>query len=490
MIFDKVQGGIMELTFHYGKLQELTLGVVIFGILALNAPLALALNANGPLLDILVDASSGELGSGEAQTVLARLNQFDLSAYSLQFNDGSRLSLNLSPGALNRALLAREETGVDLSAIRGPGGTLTFGTEDITCGNLVPTFEANALLAVENCIGTQSFEQSANASAAAALAQINTIDLLINRPTTQMMIDIRRFVSRKSGNPSDQEQGGGASADDYPLAGPWGFYFQGGGSFANVNGSPGRTGFNLNNQLATGGVDYRFSDAVVTGFLFNFTGSSTALDRNAGQLDADIYRFMPFLNITPFENAYVDIVAGYSYHTYSSNRSSRDLRASADYSADQAIAAINLGYTYPIGALDITPFAGGSYIYTDVGGYAEQGQGNLLRVDGRRVSSWTSSLGLQLAYAYSAPFGVLQPNLRLEWVHEFANDRRGVSVFVPAQSLVVTLPTAEPIRDWGNVAAGVQTILPNGIMGFVNYQAQVMSSGENHMVEGGVRLEF
>jgi uncharacterized protein with beta-barrel porin domain len=326
-----------------------------------------------------------------------------------------------------------------------------------------------------------------------ALAQVNTVDMLINRPTSNMMVQIRRFVKKKWDYATDQQQpagGGAGDGEQSALNGPWGFYFQGGGSFANLNAVPGRTGFNMDNQLATAGADYRFSDAIVAGFMFNYTGSGTTLDRNVARLNSDIYRFMPFVSLTPFENAYVDILAGYSYHSYSSRRTAAGTHATADYSADQALASINLGYTVPVGSLEITPYAGGAYMHSSVNGYTEQGSGSQLQVGGYTVSSWTSTVGLQLDYAYSAAFGVLQPHLRLEWLHEFDNNRRGVSVFVPSQGLLVSLPAAEPVRDWGNVSAGVQAVLPNGVMGFVNYQAQIMSAGENHMVEGGVRLEF
>lgn len=470
--------------------------------LALGAVPAHALNADGPLRDMLVDATLGEFGNGEARTVLGRLNQFDLSAYSFTFSDGSRVALNQDSHALDQTLRAYEEQGLDPVRLAGPNGQLEFGDQDVTCAtggqSVTPDFESNAVGITEQCLGIRTFQQSTDAVMAATLAEVNTIDLLIARPTSRFMVDIRRFATprraarRGSAEAGENGEGGGSGDDGYTLfEGPWGIYFNGGGNFGNIDSSsPHQIGFGIDSQYGTGGFDYRFSDTVVAGFMFNFAGSQARFAKGVGSLDADMYRFLPFISLTPFDNAYIDILAGYGYHTYNSRRNATGTQASANYSADQALAAINLGYTHSIGALSLTGYAGGSYIGTNVNGFNEQGRGTLLKVGGYSVSSWTSTLGTELAYAHGVSFGVLKPHLRLEWVHEFANDRNNVNVVVPAQGIVVNLTRTRMVQDWGRIAAGVQALLPHGLTGFVNYEAQVFAGGESHLVEGGLRMEF
>ncbi|MBS1212197.1 MAG: hypothetical protein H6R26_813, partial [Proteobacteria bacterium] len=83
------------------------------------------------------------------------------------------------------------------------------------------------------------------------------------------------------------------------------------------------------------------------------------------------------------------------------------------------------------------------------------------------------------------------PQLRLEWVHEFDNQGHPVNVTIPSlTNLTVPVVAGQQISDWGNLTAGVQTVFAHGIVGFANYQAQIFSAGENHIVEGGLRLEF
>lgn len=312
--------------------------------------------------------------------------------------------------------------------------------------------------------------------------QQTTISNVYNRPTSQFQKDIRRF----SGQSLNQSAtGGGSAADNYLFDGRVGAYFAGGGSFGNVdqNLSLKRTAFDTYNQTGTGAVDYRFNEWAVAGLLFNYTGNQNYLALNAGNLTSDSYRFMPFASFIPFDNAYIDVMAGYGYQTYETRQGYTN---SANYSSDQALASIDLGYTYPIGAVELTGFAGGSYIGTNVNGYTESGTGN--RVQAYNVSSWTSTVGTQVTYAISTKMGIVQPLMRLEWVHGY-NAQQNIHI-ISASGLSVPIPSQLGISDWGNVTAGLQTTLPRGMTAFLNYQGQIMSIGQNNGVMGGLRLEF
>jgi len=482
------------------SLLEFTGQLLLASLLVSLGSGAYALNEAGPLQEALIDASLGDLSDSEARSILGQLNQYDLSAYSIKFSDGSSVPLNTDAARLDQIVKDNETKGFDTVSLTGPNGTLSFGADNISCSQggeaFVSSFDANAVSAVQTCLGQRLFQRSANAAAASGTSQANTLDLVLARPTGQFMNSIHSFTSlgRDMGGThgdSNGSHGGGGSGDGRAwYEGPWGIYLNGGGSFGDINSRPGFTGLAIRNQFSTGGFDYRFSDAVTGGFLFNYTASRSSYAANLGTLDTDMYRFMPFLSITPFANTYIDMMAGYTYQVMNSHRGILGTQASSNYSADQAMAAINLGYTHAFGGMELTGYAGGSFIATDVGASKEQGRGVLQNIGAYHLSSWTSTLGLELAHAWSFSFGVLKPHLRMEWVHEFPDDRPGVKVLVPAQNLTYAIPVGRGIEDWGNLAAGVQAILPRGIAAFVNYQAQLMSAGENHTVEGGVRMEF
>lgn len=292
-----------------------------------------ALSTDGPLRDFLVDASLGEFDSSEASQFVGLLNQFRLSGYALEFSDGSSLALDQNADALDTALRQKEQANANLTTFSGPTGKFSFAESEqatSTCSTGVGS-TGTVLDALLSCVGADVQPTNALQAASAAVSQVNTIDLLILRPTSQFMVTIRGFVAPRFQNRSNppapaagsnsgpnNESGatGGGSGDEESLfSGAWGGYFQGGGSFGRIDGGNSGPGFRVNNQTATGGIDYRFSKALVTGFLFNFTGSETRFGAQTGRLGADVYRFMPFASITPFDNSYIDVMAGYSRHS-------------------------------------------------------------------------------------------------------------------------------------------------------------------------------
>lgn len=448
------------------------------------------------LSNLLVDATFGEWNQNQVNSVVDWINKVDPHLYGFNFLDGKNsYDYGLSMDGINQQLRTADLGGWDLKSIYGPKKNSRFEFTDdpdnptkCSGGTLGGNdFPQNCL---ESIYPTETNAPDPFWDSLATVIQVTTISNTFNRPTSQVQRDIRRFAANtiKQGI-----TGGGSAADNYVFDGRIGAYFSGGGSFGSLEAKPstipgqGRDGFNTYNQTGTGAVDFRFNDWAVAGFMFNYTGTQNDLVMNAGNLLADSYRFMPFASFIPFDNAYIDVMAGYGYQTYDSSRSAGAAGTyNANYSSDQALASIDLGYTVPIGAYEITGFAGGSYIGTNVSGYTESGSN--VSVNPYNVSSWTSTVGTQMAYAISTSFGIVQPLVRAEWVHAY-NTTQKIGIANPAGGIEF-LPSVLGIADWGNITAGVQTILPQGMMAFLNYQGQVMNGGQNNGVLGGLRLEF
>lgn len=338
-----------------------------------------------------------------------------------------------------------------------------------------------------------SLDQYYRINSLATITQLTTVSNVFNRPTTTAEFSIRKLAGQHLA--AQQKSGGGSSSDGVELDGRFGTFFSGGGSFGNMNGQASaiqglsRDPFSTFNQTGTGAFDFKFTDWLVAGFLFNYTGTQNSLSAPAapGSLLSDAYRFMPFVSMIPFENAYIDVSAGYGYQTYNSRRMFNGGNAIANYSSDQAMAAIDMGYNYSVDALELGAFIGGSYIGTDVSGYTEYGSG--ISMQPYNISSWTTTLGGQLAYSFSTSFAVLQPMVRMEWVHAF-NTFTTANAVLPLGGGLQPIQSVLGISDWGNFSAGVQATLPNGMNAFINYQGQVMAGGDNNGVLGGLRLEF
>jgi outer membrane lipase/esterase len=315
-----------------------------------------------------------------------------------------------------------------------------------------------------------------------------TINLQLNRSTTQMsqslnsMRDMRQNLAK-----------GGGAGDSYALMGPFGVYANAGGTFGKVDSKANTSGFDLYNRNFNGGIDFAVSDNFTTGFLFGYTSSSAELFSSGGRLDADIFRFSPFVTLTPTENTYIDIAAGYARHDNNSKRNCQYCPGSANatFGTDEFNILTGLGYTHSFGAWSLRGYGQASAIYLNVNGYKEMGntQMRLLDVPDQHITSVTSTFGGELSYAWSLPFGVVTPRVTGEWVREYANDARVTQALIQGGGTTLIATNAGE-RDWGNVGAGFLVTLPNGLSANVGYNSLIISGASNHTIEGGLRFQF
>ncbi|MGI9288449.1 MAG: autotransporter domain-containing protein [Pseudomonadales bacterium] len=108
-------------------------------------------------------------------------------------------------------------------------------------------------------------------------------------------------------------------------------------------------------------------------------------------------------------------------------------------------------------------------------------------------------LGGQLAYAFSANFGVIQPYLSAEAHHEFEDDARTVRSFYlndpffieGDRSFPVELTTDEPDEDFFVISVGASFVFKGGNQFFVNYDTLVgLDDVGSQAVTVGVRFEL
>lgn len=386
------------------------------------------------------------------------------------------------------------------------GGSSSFCpqiTQNVQAGQpytlVVSTFSPNTNLAGSNITyysnfgqfipGTSSTVIGANAQTE-AIVENTTINLQLNRSTTLVGNTLNSMRMLRA-NPTKRK--GGGAAGDYQFIGPFGVYVNAGGTFGNVETRSGAAGYDIYTRNFNGAVDYRFNDQLVSGFLFGYTSSSSELVNSLGRFNADTFRFSPFVSYSPTENTYIDFSAGYSSHD---NRSLRNCvfcttSATAKFRTDEFNVLTGLGYTYNTGAWSVRGYGQASAIYLDISGYQERGdiRTGLLNVSGQHVTSVTSTFGTELSYAWSLPFGVLTPRIMGEWVREYANDARITRALIQGGGST-NIATGSPETDWGNLGAGAQLTLPNGLTANFNYQSLLMSGAVNHMIEGGLRFEF
>ncbi len=303
--------------------------------------------------------------------------------------------------------------------------------------------------------------------------------------------------------------GGGASADTYSFIGPFGVSLSGGGGIGDRETVNGQTGFQLDTRQANLMLDYSFSQQLVGGFSFGYLGTERDLGLNSGSLDSDSFRFAPFLLFRPTTNSYLSLTGGYALINYDSIRTVSEFNsisvtdATADYDADQYFASLSMGYNFTfMNGWSLRGYGGGDYIHTDIDGFQEiggKGSDNKfysLKVKGQSIDSVTSTVGAELSYAINTSVlypAVIIPKLRAEWVHEFKNSGETIQATYNGNSTSVPLGTIAingSERNWANLGFGLQMLFPHAIVGFVNYDALIISNASNHTITGGIRINF
>ncbi len=234
------------------------------------------------------------------------------------------------------------------------------------------------------------------------------------------------------------ESGGGASADPGPF-GRLGLFLNGEYDFGDRDRTDREDGFDFDRLGVTAGADYRFTDRLILGLALHYSATDADIDLGLGEVDSDGYGISLY-GTYYVGRFFVEGQAGYEYIDYDTTRrivySTFDRTARGETDGDQYTANLGVGYEFPLGRLTITPLARLEYLKLRVDGYREQGANGLdLEVGTQEGESLVTALGAQVSMAFSLPFGVVVPQVRAEWRHEFLNDNPTTSGQVCERSL-------------------------------------------------------
>lgn len=245
----------------------------------------------------------------------------------------------------------------------------------------------------------------------------------------------------------------------------------------------------------TAGGDYRLNKQVVIGVAGNysntdgdFTGGGTFSTNSLGGL--------AFASIQPTDKTFLQMTAGYTRNNYLVSRLATALVSSVAIGNDRTVNALAssnsngnvfsagalTGYDHALGRFTVGPRLGLNYSQTKIGGYGENGGNGIgLTYDDQTIHSLQSTFGVQGSTTYSTRLGVIVHQVNADYIHEFANSQRHITVqFTEDQRATPTrfaFQNESPVRDYFNLGTGLLAILPNGWQPFVNFRAMV---GNNH----------
>lgn len=304
---------------------------------------------------------------------------------------------------------------------------------------------------------------------------------------------------------SEKTERGGSAGDDSAINERWGVFINGRVQFGDKTATAAESGFDFDTQGITLGADYRVNNAYILGTAVGFANTSSDMNNQGGNLDAEGITWSFYGNANLSDALYLDWIAHYGWNSYESTRrfnyeespgqfvigSTQGDNDGSQYGVD-----LTLGYDTAMNSLTVGSYARLSYTHVNTDGYQETSAQNLglnMIVGEQAINSFTTALGVRLSYAASQNWGVLVPHLLLEWEHEYRDDARFVNAsFVDDfRRIVFQLPTDSPDRNYFNVGVGVSAQFSAGRSAFISYESVLEKDRVNDStVTAGVRLSF
>ena len=259
----------------------------------------------------------------------------------------------------------------------------------------------------------------------------------------------------------------------------------------------------------TGGADYRFSRKLVAGLAFSYSNSDGDF-RSGGNFSTNSYGGLLFASYLPSDRTFVQLTGGYTRNKYLVSRFSSvsvtnpfnnqvtTTNGLASSNSNGNVFAIGFlsGYDHPVGLFTIGPRVGVTYSNTQIGDYTENGgTGIELKYDAQWIHSLQSVLGIQASTAFSTSFGVLVPQFNADYIHEFANSQRLITVQF-AQDFrddptKFQFKNDVPVRNYANLGTGLVMVFPNGWQSFVYFRGMVGNEQfTNYAGTFGLRIEM
>jgi outer membrane lipase/esterase len=270
------------------------------------------------------------------------------------------------------------------------------------------------------------------------------------------------------------ETGGGAAADKPDSFARWGAFVNGNIEIGRQSTTDAGTGFKITTKGVTVGADYRFRNNNVLGAAVTFPKADTDFDAGLGNQTAKGYGLSVFGTYVPTANAYIDGILNVGHTKYDGQRTQLvGGFATSHTSGNQLGLAVSAGYAFNRGPLALTPYGRVEYIDVKVNGFDESGNpAEALTISEQRTKATTLTVGGQVSYALSTTWGVLLPNVRIEFQHLADRNVKNVTAALAGTPTSVpgTIPILGEDRTFGTYALGLSAVFPRGVSAFFNYE--------------------
>lgn len=277
-------------------------------------------------------------------------------------------------------------------------------------------------------------------------------------------------------------------------------------------------GFSSDAQAFDFGFESRVSERVAIGLLATYEaisgefvperpGANFAPVGNAGDVDVRSWGLAAYLSAQLGEGGFLDLAAGYVDSQFELERRAvfqesgrvvpqTNVATTADADGQQLWATANAGFDWSDGAWTWGLYASALWAESAQDPYDERdvsGSGLAMHFDVADRQSLLGTAGARASRAIKTSFGVVVPQLRVDYVREFELDGQDAtaSFLLDAQRSTFTFAGDEPDDSYGVAAFGIAAILPGGWMPYLSVDAIVGGDEQDrYRVALGLRREL
>ncbi|TIV01520.1 MAG: autotransporter domain-containing protein [Mesorhizobium sp.] len=197
------------------------------------------------------------------------------------------------------------------------------------------------------------------------------------------------------------------------------------GGSINIGKREGDDGYKFQTTGLSAGIDYRLSRAFAIGLGMGYGRDASDIGDNGSRSTGHAYTAGLYASYHPGQNFFIDGLLGYQWLSFDSRRylTSGGGFVTGDRDGGQWFASVSAGAKYQVQDWQVTPYARLDVARASLDAFTEEGDPSLaLHYGEQDIDTTTGNLGLTLAYKYPVSFGVISPQLRLEYQHDFQGD--------------------------------------------------------------------
>lgn len=288
---------------------------------------------------------------------------------------------------------------------------------------------------------------------------------------------------------------GGNAGDDFS---PWGVFVS--GDFERGDRELASTdSFDFTTNTVMAGVDYRANNSFIVGAAVSGSQGKAEQDNRPDETELSQSALSVFGSFYT-DNFYLDSMLTYGNNQYDMVRSVLEgaaVKSLANAGTDGSETSFGLGagYQFDFKTSLLKLFTRIDYINVDVDSYSEfSGDESMLvaKINDFAIKSFTSNLGASYTWIINTGFGVLSPEIGVDYEHQFKGDGFNVDgQFIGGEAGEFSISTYDKDANYFNGNLALNAVFAQGVSAYLSYTGQFGRdkwSSDHYAL--GARLEF